>query len=49
MPRVIRKILLSLAALLVLAIATLTIFVTSRQHLTFDAPLPPVNASADRP
>ena len=47
MLRMVRKILLSLAALLVLAIATLTIFVASRQHLTFDAPLPPVTASAD--
>jgi mono/diheme cytochrome c family protein len=42
-----RSILKVLALLVVLAIAGIAVFVASRQHLRFDAPFPPVAASAD--
>jgi len=44
---VIRKVLVVLAVLIVVVVAACAIFVASRQHLTFDAPYPPVAASAD--
>ena len=44
---VIRKILLGLVVVVALAVAAGALYVASRQHLTFDAPYPPVEASAD--
>jgi mono/diheme cytochrome c family protein len=44
---VVRKILLGLLALVAVAVAAGAVFVASRQHLKFDAPLPQVAASAD--
>ena len=42
-----RKILLALVGLVVVAIAVCAVFVASRQHLTFDRPYPAVVASRD--
>jgi mono/diheme cytochrome c family protein len=42
-----KKFFLGLVVVLVVAVAGLGIYVASRQHLTFDAPLPAVTASAD--
>jgi mono/diheme cytochrome c family protein len=44
---VIRRVLLGLVILLAVLVATLAIFVATRQHLKFDAPYPPVQASSD--
>jgi mono/diheme cytochrome c family protein len=44
---VLRGILLALLGVVVLAIGAGAVFVSSRQHLTFDVPYPPVAASAD--
>ncbi len=42
-----RRILVTLVALVVIAFAGLSIFIVARQNLTFDAPYPPVSASVD--
>ena len=42
-----RKILLTLVALVVVAVAGLAIFIAARQNLTFDAPYPRISASTD--
>jgi mono/diheme cytochrome c family protein len=42
-----RRIVLSLAVFIVIAVAALAIYVSSRQHLRFNAPEPPIAASAD--
>lgn len=42
-----RKILLTLVALIVIAVAGIAIFVASRQNLTFDPPYPEIAASTD--
>jgi len=44
---VFRKILVTLATLIVVLVAGLAVFVAARQNLTFDAPYPHVGASAD--
>ena len=43
----IRKILLGLVGLVALLVASLAIFVSMRQHLKFEAPYPPVQATTD--
>lgn len=43
----IRRVLLSLTLIVVLAIAAFSVYVASRQHLRFDVPEPPVAASTD--
>lgn len=43
----VRKILLALLTLIVVAVAGIAIFVASRQHLVFDAPYPRIAASTD--
>lgn len=47
MPPMFRNITLALTLLLLLAIAGIATYVASRQHLRFDAPEPPIAASAD--
>ena len=42
-----RRVLLGLALFLAVAVAALAIYVASRQHLRFNAPEPPIAASAD--
>jgi len=44
---VLRKILVTLVALVVTAVIGLAIFIAARQNLTFDAPYPPIGASTD--
>jgi len=44
---VLRRILLVLVVLIVVAVAGFAIFVAARQNLTFDAPYPPIAASTD--
>ena len=46
-PSVIRRVLISLVLLVMLASAAFAVYVASRQHLRFDMPEPPIAASTD--